>query len=61
MNAPFKPDARTRVGTIHHINYTCGPEKYAQLQQIAKAHGVTLKELLRQMVEYALANMEKQP
>jgi hypothetical protein len=48
----FKPEPRTNVKTVRHINYTCGPERYAALEAIAKSAGVGLKELLRQMVDF---------
>ena len=59
MTTPFKPEARTAVKSVRHINYTCGPKRYAQLQVIAKTANISMKELLRQMVEHALENMEQ--
>lgn len=56
--ATFKPEVRTNAKTVRHINYTCGPNRYAELEVIAKKAGISLKELLRQMVDFALANME---
>ena len=56
--AAFKPEPRTNIKTVRHINYTCGPGRYAELQAAAEVSGIGLKELLRQMVDYALANLE---
>jgi hypothetical protein len=61
MSAVFKPEPRTNTKTVRHINYTCGPQRYAELEAVAKAAGISLKELLRQMVDFALANMERRP
>ena len=59
MSATFRPEPRTNAKTVRHINYTCGPIRYAELEAIAQTHGIPLKELLRQMVDFSLANMEK--
>lgn len=56
--ATFKPEQRTNTKTVRHINYTCGPKRYAELEMIAQKAGVSLKELLRQMVDFSLSNME---
>lgn len=62
MSPPsFRPEPRTNIKTVRHINYTCGPDKYAQLEALAKRSGISLKELLRQMVEFALAHTEPKP
>lgn len=53
----FVPQSQTKVDSVRHINYTCSPERYAEIEKIAKAHGVGLKELLRQMVEYSIKAM----
>jgi hypothetical protein len=53
----FSPKPRTTGKTIRHINYTYNPDQYARLEGIAKSAGVTLKELLRQMVDFSLENM----
>lgn len=54
----FKPEPRTNIKTVRHINYTCGPGRYAELQAMAEEHKIGLKELLRQMVDYALAHRD---
>lgn len=53
----FAPQSQTKVKTVRHINYTCSPERYAELEKIAKRHSVGLKELLRQMVEFSIKAM----
>jgi hypothetical protein len=53
----FKPQVRTKLTVVRHINYTCDPERYAQLEKIALEGNISLKELLRQMVEFSLRNM----
>lgn len=53
----FAPQSQTNVATVRHINYTCSPEKYAALEKVANKAKVSLKELLRQMVEFSLQNM----
>lgn len=50
----FIPQVRTSVKAVRHINYTCSPERYAELEKIAKKSGIGLKELLHQMVEYSM-------
>jgi hypothetical protein len=52
----FTPEPRTSVKSVRHINYTCGPARYAELQSMAKAAGICLKELIRQMVDFAVAH-----
>lgn len=56
MTTVFRPEPRTSVKSVRHINYTCGPSRYAELEGIAKDAGVSLKELLRQMVDFAVAH-----
>src|SRR5690606_21651324 len=41
---------------VRHINYTCGPSRYAELEGVAKDAGTSLTELLRQMVDFAVAH-----
>lgn len=53
----FVPQSHTKVDSVRHINYTCSPERYAELEQIAKNHNVGLKELLRQMVEFSMKSL----
>ena len=53
----FKPQSQTAVKTVRHINYTCSPQRYAELEAVARKGGVTLKELLRQMVDFSLRTM----
>lgn len=55
--AKFIPQSQTNVATVRHINYTCSPEKYAEIEKVAKRANVSLKELLRQMVEFSLKAM----
>lgn len=57
----FISQVRTNVKKVRHINYTCSPELYERLEKVASAHGIGLKELLRQMVDYALYCMETKP
>lgn len=54
----FAPQMRTKVNSVRHINYTCSPDTYAKLEKIAETAGVSLKELLRQMVEFSLQEMK---
>jgi hypothetical protein len=54
----FVPQSQTKVDSVRHINYTCSPERYRQLEAIANKAGVSLKELLRQMVEFSLEAMK---
>lgn len=61
MSAVFKPEPRSTVKSVRHINYTCGPDRYAMIEKIAADAGVSMKELLRQMVDFSLANMEPRP
>ena len=56
MTTVFRPEPRTNVKAVRHINYTCGPHRYAELEAIAKGSGISLKELLRQMVDFAVAH-----
>jgi len=42
---------------MRHITYTCEPERYAELERVAKEAGISLKELLRQMVDFSMGNM----
>lgn len=53
----FAPQSQTKVDSVRHINYTCSPERYAELETVADKASVSLKELLRQMVEFSLRNM----
>ena len=57
----FTPQVRTNTKKVRHINYTCSPELYERLEKVASAHGISLKELLRQMVDYALSCVETKP
>jgi len=54
----FRPQPRTAGKIVRHINYTCSPERYEELEVVAHDHGVSLKELLRQMVEFSIAHLE---
>jgi hypothetical protein len=55
MNAPqFTPRKSVRGTVIRHINYTCNPEQYARLKALAAGHNISLKDMLRQMVDFAL-------
>lgn len=56
MQPLFRPEPRTNIKTVRHINYTCGPDRYAEMEALAKRSGVGLKELLRQMVDFAIAH-----
>ncbi len=58
MRNVFKPEPRTTVKSVRHINYTCGPDRYEQLSKLAARSGISLKELLRQMVDFALKATE---
>jgi hypothetical protein len=53
----FVPQSQTKTDTVRHINYTCSPDRYAELEKVAAKAGVSLKELLRQMVEFSLKAM----
>lgn len=55
----FSPKPQKAKKTIRHINYTCDPARYAELEWVARSAGIGLKELLRQMVDFSLANMTK--
>ncbi len=55
--AKFVPQSQTRTDTVRHINYTCSPARYSELENLATKSGISLKELLRQMVEFSLRNM----
>lgn len=52
----FTPQPRTKVASVRHV--TCSPERYRELESVAKKSGVSLKELLRQMVEFSLQQMK---
>jgi len=54
----FVPQMTTKVDAVRHINYTCSPEQYEELETIAHDAGVSLKELIRQMVQFALKNRD---
>ncbi len=60
-DAIFRPQPRTNGRVVRHINYTCSPEKYEELETIAARYSVSLKELLRQMVEFSLKSMTPPP
>jgi hypothetical protein len=58
VSAPLVTPKKSVRGTvIRHINYTCNPEQYARLETIAAAHHISMKELLRQMVDFALEHL----
>lgn len=53
----FEPKRRTIGKAIRHINYTCDPIQYANMEKIAEDAGISLKELLRQMVDFSIEHM----
>lgn len=57
--ATFRPEPRINVKNVRHITYTCGPDRYTQLSAVADKAGISLKELLRQMVNFSLENMDQ--
>ena len=57
----FVPQKKLKKADYRNIGYRCTSEKYERLEKVAAAHDVSLKELLRQMVDFALENMEKDP
>lgn len=57
--AKFRPQPRTKERTMRRVNYTCSPDRYSELEYIAQKHAVSLKELLRQMVDFSLSHMDK--
>lgn len=54
----FRPCKRGK-DKPRHINLTLTPEQYARLEVIASRAGVTLRDLARQCVEFALDHIEK--
>lgn len=59
MSATFRPEPRTKRGVAKRIDYSCGPLRYAELEAMARQSGVSLKELVRQMVEFALEHRKR--
>ena len=53
----FTPTKAPAVKLLRNVKLEVSPERYAELQAIATAHGVSLRELLRQSVDYAIANL----
>jgi hypothetical protein len=54
----FRPIGRAPEKITRTINYTCSQEQHDILEATAEKFGITIRELLRQMVDFALANME---
>lgn len=55
---PFNPTKTVTVKERRNIKIEVGPERYAELQAIAAARNISLKELIRQAVDYAIADMK---
>ncbi len=55
---PFNPSKKDTVNERRNIKIEVGPERYAELQEIARVKGISLKELVRQAVDYAIADMK---
>jgi type IV secretory pathway ATPase VirB11/archaellum biosynthesis ATPase len=53
----FNPTKVVTAKERRNIKIEVGPERYAQLQGIAAKRGISLKELVRQAVDYAIDQM----
>lgn len=57
--ARFKPTRPNKEGAApRHVLLSVTPEKYAHLQALAKVYGVSLKEFVRQAVDYAVTELD---
>lgn len=54
----FRPAKRAKTKP-RHINLTLTPEQYARLEVVAGRANITLRDLARQCVEFALDHIER--
>lgn len=54
---PFVPTKKVTKNLLRNIKIEVPPEKYEELQSLAQKHNISLKEFIRQCVDYATSNM----
>jgi hypothetical protein len=54
----FRPDSKRVPPPFKNLVIQMHPERYDMLKGVARVHGVTLKALVDQMIDFALGNME---
>lgn len=53
----FNPTKRPTGRLLRNIKLEVTPERYSEIQAIAASRGISIKELIRQSVDYALNDM----
>lgn len=59
MTAVFKPQKNVPKKLVRNIKIELSPESYQAIADLAKDHGVSLKEFVKQAVAFAVENIEK--
>jgi DNA-binding winged helix-turn-helix (wHTH) protein len=59
MVGKFVPVKKIKEKEARNINYQCTQSKYDELEDLAKQSGISVSELLRQMIDFALASVQK--